>query len=141
MPLTTDPSRPAQLLSPLSSYPNPALWGFPLDKDQIMAGFKKLDKPSSPDSDSDDDDDSHFFRYCSKYFWDLGNQFSDIWVSKTRAGVRQVRSKGKPQLIIAIVKCTHADDRLLPPAEKIEEMRKLVVALGFKGEPGWFIKR
>ena len=33
----------------------------------------------------------------------------------------------KPKYIIAIVKCTHADDRLLPPTKIIEEMRKIVV--------------
>ena len=36
---------------------------------------------------------------------------------------------------LPIVKCTHPDDRLLPPAEKIEEMRKVLVALGLKGSP------
>ena len=46
-----------------------------------------------------------------------------------------MHSKGKARLIVAIVKCTHPDDRLLPPADKIEEMRKVVVGLGYKGEP------
>ena len=46
-----------------------------------------------------------------------------------------MHSKGKSRLIIAIVKCTHPDDRLLPPADKIEEMRKVVVGHGYKGEP------
>ena len=134
MPLTTDPSRPAQLLSPLSRYPNPALWGFPIDTAHILTEFHKTLPP-------DNDDKSCLFRYCSEYFWGLANQCNDIWQPPmARAGVRHVRSKGKPKIIIAIVKCTHADDRLLPPAEKIEEMRKLFVELGFKGEPGWFIK-
>jgi len=48
------------------------------------------------------------------------------------------RSKGKPKIIMAIFKCTHADDRLLqvPPPEKIEEMREIVVALGFERDIG-----
>jgi hypothetical protein len=113
------------------------LWGFPIDTAHILTEFHKTSPP-----DNYDDDDSPLFRYCSKYFWGLANQCNDIWQPpKARAGVRNVRSQGKPQIIIAIVKCTHADDRLLPPAEKIEEMRKLFVELGFKGEPGWFIKQ
>ena len=46
-----------------------------------------------------------------------------------------MHSKGKARLIVAIVKCTHPDDRLLPPANEIEEMRKVVVGHGYKGEP------
>jgi len=131
------PSHPAQLLSQLSRYPNPALWGFPIDTAHILAEFHK----TLPQDLNDDDADDLLFGYCSKYFSELANQCDDIWESpNVRAGVRHVCSKGKPKTIIAIVKCTHADDRLLPPAEKIEEMRKIVVAKGFKGESGWFIK-
>ena len=135
-PFIPDPSYPAQLLSQLSRYPNPSLWGFPISSAHILAEFDKIQLPP----DLEDDDDSHFFRYCSKYFSELENQCDDIWTSpKVGASVRQVRStKGKARLIVAIVKCTHPDDRLLPPADKIEEMKKVVVALGFKGEPGWF---
>ena len=137
MSLTTDPNPPAQLLSQLSRYPNPALWGFPINSAHILAEFDKT-LPALP-PDLEDEDDSRFFRYCSKYFSELENQCNDIWVSpKVGASVRQVRSKGKPKLIVAIVKCTHPDDRLLPPADKIDEMRNVVVALGFKGEPAWF---
>ena len=136
-----DPSRPAQLLSQLSRYPNPALWGFPLDSDHIIAEFNKTLPP-----DFTGDDKSRFSlysRFCLDFFWDLAMQCDGIWASrKATAGVRMVRSKGKStKRIIAIVKCTHADDRLLPPPEKIEELRKLVVALGFEEEPGWFIKQ
>ena len=129
-----DPSRPAQLLSQLARYPNPSLWGFPLKSALILAEYDKILPP-----DSDDENDAHFFRYCSNYFSELENQCDYIWSSpKVGASVREVHSMGKARLIIAIVKCTHPDDRLLPPADKIEEMRKVVVGLGFKGEPGWF---
>ena len=134
MPLTTltDPSRPAKLLSQLSLYPNPSLWGFPIKSTHILAEFHKTITPET-------DDDAHLFSYCSNYFSELENKCNDIWTSpKLRAACQQVRVNGKPMIIVAIVKCTHPDDRLLPPAEKIEEMRKVVVALGFKGEPGWF---
>jgi hypothetical protein len=46
---------------------------------------------------------------------------------------------GRPKYIMAIVRCTRPDDQLLPPTDKIEKMRKAVVALGFTGESGWFV--
>ena len=79
------------------------------------------------------------FSAIVEIFLGAENQCDDMWRSpKVGANVREVHSMGKARLIVAIVKCTHPDDRLLPPADKIEEMRKVVVGLGFEGEPGWF---
>ena len=130
--LTHSRSQPSYSLSFHGTLTSPC--GAPLKSAHILAEYDKIRPP-----DLDDENDAHFSRYCSKYFSELENQCNDIWRSpKVRASVREVHSKGKPRLIIAIVKCTHPDDRLLPPADKIEEMRKIVVGLGFKGEPGWF---
>ena len=54
IPLTTltDPSRPAKLLSQLSLYPNPSLWGFPIKSTHILAEFHKTITPET-------DDDAH----------------------------------------------------------------------------------
>ena len=132
-PLTTDTRPPAKLLSQLSRYPNPALWGFPIDQDHIAAEFRKTVPPGLVEHDRL----SRLQIHCRQYFSGLAVQCNDIWDSPT-TGVRNVRSKGKPKLIMSIVKCTRPDDRFLPPPDKIEEMRKIVVALGFTGEPGWF---
>ena len=88
----------------------------------------------------DDDDESHISRTSSEYFTELEDHCNDIWESpKVGATVWEVlNTKGKAKLIVAIIKCTHPDDRLLPPADKIEEMRKIFVARGFTGEFGWF---
>ena len=84
------PSRPAQVLSQLSRYPNLSLWGFPLKSAHILAEYDKIRSP-----DLDDENVAHFFRYCSKYFSELENQCDDIWRSpKVRASVREVHSKG-----------------------------------------------
>ena len=95
MPLTTDPSLPAKLLSQLSLYPNPSLWGFPIKSSHILVEFHKTITPET-------DDDSHLISYCSNYFSDLKNQCNDIWTSpKLRAACRQVRVNGKPMIIVA----------------------------------------
>ncbi|KAF8814381.1 hypothetical protein BYT27DRAFT_7082453, partial [Phlegmacium glaucopus] len=49
--------------------------------------------------------------------------------------------KGKVKYIMAIVKCTRRDDQFLPPPNKMGEVRKIVVALGFDGGPSWFIAK
>lgn len=141
--LITDPRRPAQLLSQLSSYPNPALWGFPIDSEftYIRAKFDESDKNLPSDASRRESRSSRYGRFSMNYLWDLGSQCNKILgYPKASAGIREVLSEGKSKFILAIVKCTHPDDRLLPPADQIEEIRKIAVPLGFKGEPGWYIK-
>ncbi|KAF8804672.1 hypothetical protein BYT27DRAFT_7300529 [Phlegmacium glaucopus] len=135
-PLTTYTRRPAKLLSQLSCYPNHALWGFPIDLNRVLAEFKKNLPPDLADHDR-----LHRLQiHCGQYFSGLAEQCNGIWDSPT-TDFLPVRCKGKPKYIMAIVKCTCRDDQFLPPPDKIEEMRKIVVALGFGGEPAWFIAK
>ncbi|KAF8808597.1 hypothetical protein BYT27DRAFT_7188729 [Phlegmacium glaucopus] len=129
-------THPAKLLSQLSSYPNNALRGLPIDLNHILAEFKK----NLPPDLADHDRLHHLHINCGQYFSALAEQCNGILDSPT-TDFLPVRCKGKPKYIMAIVKCTRRDDQFLPPPDKIEGMRAIVVALGFDGEPGWFIAK
>ncbi|KAF8163811.1 hypothetical protein B0H34DRAFT_795461 [Crassisporium funariophilum] len=108
----------------------PRLVGFPVDIDQIIG---ESHKTVPQDSDGIDRIDS----FCRKYFSKLYRQCGDIWSSPAK-GIEPVLQESGPMYIMVIVASTRPDEGLLPPPKRIEELRKVVAALGLTENRGWF---
>lgn len=135
---TADKRPPARLIRRrLERYPRAALWGFPVDYERMLAGFKSA-APTNIDKEKywsllDD----HVIRVLSE----LHEKCQEIWYSPTTSS-KQVYLQGArtgEQTIVALVKSTRREDKFLPPPDKVEELKKVFAVRGFTEQPGWFV--
>ncbi|KAF8804370.1 hypothetical protein BYT27DRAFT_7243772 [Phlegmacium glaucopus] len=131
---------PAKLLNPRLRYRIYVVWGFPVDKEAVLARKTKLSPENEKASNGE------FAVYVARLHSEFESACCEIMgggpVYLSQVATRVVYDKkGQMGTVIPIVQCTRRDDTFLPSAAKVQEMKEYFAGRGHFGEPGWFIVR
>jgi hypothetical protein len=127
---------PALLLRRLARYPNPAVYGFPLNTDLIISSFESAKHPNLTEDTRGELLQTHVVEVLSH----LEGECRAVWHSNAiNHESLSLDADDEYKIILVIVKCTRPDNKFIPPPEKLKELKNIMAREGFTEEPGWFV--